>query len=85
LDYPSRGRLEKPFLQWGRSMRSPGVGDAFTSTVRMVFSVAIILGTFFLVVVVALYCLQNFPNICVQIYGFRFEVYRLDLGIRVKV
>jgi len=41
----------------------------------MVFSVAITLGTFILVVVVALYFLQNFPKVCVQIYGlgFRFK------------
>jgi len=38
----------------------------------MVFSVALVLGTFILVVVVALYFLQNFPNFCVQIYGLGF-------------
>jgi len=67
----------------GRGVRGPvptallhgHVMDAFTSAVRMVFSVALTLGTFILVVVVALYFLQNFPNFCVQIYGlgFRFE------------
>jgi len=51
------------------------VSVAFTSAVRMVFSVVLTLRNFILVVVVALYFLQNFPNFCVQIYGlgFRFE------------
>ena len=62
------------------------VADAFTSAMWMVFSVALTLGTFILVVVVALYFLQNFPNFCVRIYGlgFRFKGYVWGLQIRFR-
>jgi len=66
--------------------------DAFTSAVRMVFSMALTLGTFILVVVVLHFTFfktfQTFVfRFAVWVLGLRirFEVCRLDLGIRFKV